>query len=481
MATPARGRQGERQVRLIDRVRRVVLCGDGAGLSDGQLLERFRAQRDEAAFAALVKRHGPMVWGVCRRLLRCHHDAEDAFQAVFVVLSRKAALIRSPERVASWLHGVACHTAVRVRALSHKRQTRETPLGEAAAHVPAPPEPADDMRPVLDRELARLPDKYRAAVILCDLEGRTRREAAELLGVPQGTLSARLDRGRRLLASRLTRRGVGLSGLGLAALAQEAAGAAGPSSVLAAAGVAAGIFKSGKAAAAGQVPDRVAALAKGVMTTMLLTKLRSMIAVLVLVAVCAAGAAGLVYLAWAAELATPASDTGTPSAPVANDSPGNGGKKKLPAAQKIEALEEKIKELQARLDQALDQKEVLQKQLADVTAQLHELQKNKAAKAKSIVKVYPVGDLIPLAVGGPPAPVNSDKEGTALIQVITKTIEPNSWDTGGGTGTIQYFAPGKGLVIGQAPDIHIRVVELLQELRKVKLDQEKKFGMTDAP
>src|SRR5262249_12607774 len=153
----------------------------GAGLTDGQLLGRFIERRDEAAFAALVRRHGAMVWGVCRRVLGEHHDVEDAFQAAFLVLVRKAASIVPQEMVGNWLYGVAYQTALRARAARAKRRTRERQLMQMPEPTAAEPTLWRDLKPVLDQELSRLPAKYRVAIILCDLEGKTRREAARQL------------------------------------------------------------------------------------------------------------------------------------------------------------------------------------------------------------------------------------------------------------------------------------------------------------
>src|SRR5262249_48577907 len=156
--------------------------------------------REETAFAALVRRHGPMVWGVCRRVLPSYHDAEDAFQATFLVLVRKAASVMPREKVANWLYGVAYQTALKAPAVAARRGARErqlTPFPE-----PALPEPErrPELGPLLDQELTRLPDLYRVPVVLCDLEGLTYREAARQLGCPEGTLAARLARARALLA-----------------------------------------------------------------------------------------------------------------------------------------------------------------------------------------------------------------------------------------------------------------------------------------
>jgi RNA polymerase sigma factor (sigma-70 family) len=212
---------------FIRRLRGAMLLRDGAGLTDGRLLEEYVSRRDETALATLVRRHAAMVWGVCRRVLRDPHDAEDAFQATFLVLVRRAASIASPELLANWLYGVAHQTALKARATRTRRRTREKQVTDMPDPA-APEQPLwDDLRPLLDRELTRLPDKYRAAIILCDLEGKTRTEAARHLGVPGGTLAARLARGRGMLAARLARRGLAVSATALAlALSRGTAAAA---------------------------------------------------------------------------------------------------------------------------------------------------------------------------------------------------------------------------------------------------------------
>ncbi len=262
---------------VIQHLRRAVLRRDGAGLTDGQLLEDYISRRNEAALAALVRRHGPMVWGVCRRVLRNYHDAEDAFQATFLVLVRKAASIASRALVGNWLYGVAHQTALKARATTAKRRTRER-------QVTAMPEPAvveqdlwRDLQPLLDEELSRLPDKYRAVIVLCDLEGKTRKEAARQLGCPEGTVAGRLARARTMLAKRLTQRGVALSGGMLAAvLSQKAASAGVPTSVVTSTIKAASLFAAGTAAT-GAISVKVAALTEGVLKAMLLTKCKIMI------------------------------------------------------------------------------------------------------------------------------------------------------------------------------------------------------------
>jgi RNA polymerase sigma factor (sigma-70 family) len=261
--------------------------GAAAGMTDGELLARFLESRDEDALAALVRRHAPMVWGVCRRVLN-HHDAEDAFQASFLVLVRKAADV--PRRaVANWLYGVARQTAVRLRALAATRRRRETQV----VNMPEPKvaEVRDaDLLAILDEELSRLPDHYRGVIVLCDLEDMTRKKAAQQLGIAEGSVASRLARARALLAKRLTRRGVVFSGGSLAAVlsAASASGFA-PPALVASTIKAASLVAVGQTASA--VSASVAALTEGVVKAMFVTKIKSVLAV-VLVAGLALGGIG---------------------------------------------------------------------------------------------------------------------------------------------------------------------------------------------
>jgi RNA polymerase sigma factor (sigma-70 family) len=195
---------------LLDPIRRLIGGEGGCALTDAELLERFVASADASSFEVLIWRHGAMVLGLCRRILRDRHEAEDAFQATFLVFARKAGSIGQRRAVGCWLYKVAYRIALRLRASAAKRPT----TAEAADDLPGL-ESADDgdwrdLRPVLDEEIARLPEKYRAAFVLCYLEGRTNEEAAIQLGCPKGTILSRLARGREWLRSRLTRRGVAL-------------------------------------------------------------------------------------------------------------------------------------------------------------------------------------------------------------------------------------------------------------------------------
>jgi RNA polymerase sigma factor (sigma-70 family) len=230
-----------------------------------------------------------MVWGVCRRVLRSHEDAEDTFQATFLVLVRKAGSIVPREMVANWLYGVAHQTALNARATAAKRKGRERQVTEMPEPAVAEQDLWRDLQPVLDEELSRLPDKYRAVIVLCDLEGKTRKEAARRMGVPEGTVAGRLARARTMLAKRLTQRGVTLSGGVLAAvLSENMAAAAMPSSVVSSTIKAASLLGAGRAA--GVVSARVAALAEGVVKAMFVTKLKSVLAVVLVLGFVATGA-----------------------------------------------------------------------------------------------------------------------------------------------------------------------------------------------
>src|SRR5262249_39792962 len=265
---------------------RADLRPDGDGMTDGELLARFLESRDEDALAALVRRHASMVWGVCRRLLN-HHDAEDAFQATFLVLVRKAADVPG-HAVANWLYGVARQTAVRLRATAAKQGRRETQVVNMPE--PAVPEVRDaDLQAVVDEELSRLPDHYRGVVVLYDLEGMTRGEAARQVGIPEGSVASRLARARVMLAKRLTKRGVVISG-SVAVLSAGSASASAPPALVASTIKAASLLAAGQAA--GVVTAKVAALTDGVVKAMFVTKIKSVLAVVLGVGVALGGGGG---------------------------------------------------------------------------------------------------------------------------------------------------------------------------------------------
>jgi RNA polymerase sigma-70 factor (ECF subfamily) len=255
-----------------------LAAGPPPGQEDGELLGRFVAARDEAAFAALVGRHGGMVFGVCRRLLDNVHDAEDAFQATFVILTRQAASIRKRDSLASWLYGVAYRVARKARAAAARRRAGERPVDDFVSSDPTAEAAWRELRPVIDEELSRLPAKYRDPIVLCYLEGKTNEEAARLLGWTKGTVSGRLSRARDLLRPRLTRRGLALPAGGLAALL--AWNATAPAAV---------VQTTVRAVLAGAVPASAAALARGVIRTMVATQLMRWTAVATVIGLATAG------------------------------------------------------------------------------------------------------------------------------------------------------------------------------------------------
>jgi RNA polymerase sigma factor (sigma-70 family) len=286
---------------FLDSVRR--LGAGPAEASDGELLGRYAASRDAAAFEALVRRHGPLVWGVCRRVLGHEQDAEDAFQAAFLVLARSARAVRRRDSARSWLYGVTLRVATRARQARARRQANERSAATSMSSTPRPAGDWSDVRPVLDEEVGRLPERYRLPVVLCYLEGRTNDEAARTLGCPRGTVAARLSRARERLRGRLARRGVVLPAGALTLLLPQAASSAVPPALVRAA---AGLCLTSGAA----VPVPVAALTEGVLHAMFLAKLKTA-AVMVLAVALLAGGAGI----WGyAARANPAADDSPPQA-----------------------------------------------------------------------------------------------------------------------------------------------------------------------
>jgi RNA polymerase sigma factor (sigma-70 family) len=264
---------------LLRRFRRLTEASCVGTLTDAQLLGRFLASRDEAAFEVLVWRHAAMVYGLCRRLLRHEQDAEDAFQATFLALARKAATVRNGEALASWLYKVAYRITLAARAAAGARAEREPIRSDLPARV-TEESIWRDLRPVLDEEVNRLPAKYRAAFVLCHLEGRTNEEAARQLGCPKGTVLSRLARARQRLRSRLTRRGVGLAAAVVAV--------AGPPARL----VGAAVDNALSVGGVGAVSVRVAALTEGALRTMSLTKLQIAAGVLLVAGLLGVAAVG---------------------------------------------------------------------------------------------------------------------------------------------------------------------------------------------
>jgi RNA polymerase sigma factor (sigma-70 family) len=276
----------QREDRLSLMLRR--LCRSLANpreLPDRQLLERFLLFREETAFELLVRRHGPLVLGVCRRVLGNDHDAEDAFQATFLLLARKAGAIQRRESVGSWLYGVAYHMAQKLRTQAARRRKNEgaapiSQLFQATAE--------SELEAALDAELQRLPAKYRIPIILCYFEGMTHAEVAVELGWPVGTVAGRLSRAREMLRERLVHRGVAMTVAGLAtALGAQSASAA-PLPLVQTTVQTALAVTAGKAAA-GVASAQVIALTEGMVRTMLLTKVQNVLAATLVIGLLSSG------------------------------------------------------------------------------------------------------------------------------------------------------------------------------------------------
>jgi len=256
-------------------MRRLFDSGTAIGLSDSQLLDRFIAARDETAFEAILRRHGPMVLGVCRRAIPDQNEVDDAFQATFLILVRKAGSIRDRDVLATWLYGVARRVAARAGASARRRRARERAMAEEievkdprvarAEH--------DELRFLIDAELERLPQRFRAPLILCDMQGQTHEQAAVQIGCPVGTVKSRLARGRQRLRTRLVRRGLSPSLAVVASFfAAERAGAV-PPTLIEHTFSAAARLAAGSALVAAALTPEAAVLTKGVILSMVFKKL----------------------------------------------------------------------------------------------------------------------------------------------------------------------------------------------------------------
>jgi RNA polymerase sigma factor (sigma-70 family) len=332
---------------LVRDVGRLLRDGVDPAGGDARLLHRFVIDRDAAAFEAIVDRHGPPVLAVCRRYLKDPADVEDAFQATFLVLVRKASGLRDGDALSSWLYGVAYRVAVRARSDALKRRAREGGP-EGLQDAPAgPSRPADDAPEILDGELARLPDKYRTPLVLCYLEGRTHDQAAAELGWPVGTVRSRMAKGRSLLRERLARRGVDAPACLAAVRAQVASIPTVPSSLVAAtasaavrfAGLPAGLAWLGASPSSSTWP--AARLALGVIATMSTTPWKLI---------------GLTF-AWAG-LTAGAFAAGSIQGPAGQDDPPT--PQAPPAVEKAEAkpeakgVEARLAEVERKLDRMME-------------------------------------------------------------------------------------------------------------------------------
>ncbi len=305
---------------VLRHIRNLFAEHRGVNLPDRQLLEQFALRHDQAAFEALLRRHGPLVMGVCRRVLQNGPDAEDAFQATFLVLARKASSIRKKESVGSWLYQTAYHLAVQARATVSARRRRERDASVCHgcdSHATASADVLDqvsarELLSALDEELQRLPERHRVPLVLCYLEGKTRDEAARQLGWSLGTLKRRLEQGRERMRSRLVRRGLALSAALLTTgLTQGTATATVPAPLAAATVQAALLAAAGKFTAAAAISAQGVALAKQALKAIAMTKLKAGAALLLAVSLVGAATSVLTYGAIA---------RGQPEKPAAQES-----------------------------------------------------------------------------------------------------------------------------------------------------------------
>ena len=259
---------------VLRHVQRLFQGGSVSGLSEGQLLDRFVTTRDELAFGAIVARHGPMVLGVCRGVLDDPHDVEDAFQATFLVLVKKAAFVRDRDLLGQWLYGVARRVSLRARSETRKRRAKERPEAEGIEPIATLDTDLRELQFLIREEVDRLSSDDRIAVVLCYLEGLTHEEAADRLGWPVGTVKGRLSRAREKLRGRLTRRGVALPAAAIVSTLAQVAKAAVPIDLIRSTTLAATSLAAGKTLTAGIVSAHAIALMEGVIGTMFLTKLK---------------------------------------------------------------------------------------------------------------------------------------------------------------------------------------------------------------
>lgn len=281
---------------VVRRLRGAAQSPRPEDLADGDLLRRFAAARDDLAFAEVVRRHGPLVLRVCARTLRDSHRAEDAFQATFLVLSRRAGSLRRPELLSNWLYGVAIRVSREARLRALRKERRERRLTDLQEPQAEPTTDCSELARVLDEEVSRLPEKYRTAFVLCCLEGKTHEQAATALRCPVGSMSWRLDKARELLRQRLTRRGITVTAaLSAVSIAPAPSSAAVPAALGSATVRAALLFSAGKGAVDAAASVEAVALARSVLRGVTFTK--QVMAAVLLLGIAGAGSAALTYRA----------------------------------------------------------------------------------------------------------------------------------------------------------------------------------------
>jgi len=427
-------RGGTTSTTFLRDVRHLFEAGTTAGVGDGPLLRRFVDRRDAAAFEALVARHGAMILGVCRHLLRDPNDAADAYQATLLVLVRKAASLRVEGSLAPWLYGVASRVAARSRSDSARRASHERTSASTASGATAGVEP-DDSIPVLHDELARLPEPFRASVVLCHLEGLTHEQAAARLRCPVGTVRSRLARGRALLRTRLGRRGIN----GPACLAVLR-----PFSAPVPVSLHESTMKAAACAAAGRraaevIPASAAALTEGVLRSMLVTKIQAATAATVTASLLAA-----VVLAYQVQANPPDSPAAVQDGAGVGVPPGSASRSVV------------------------------------TTRPL----------ATTFAKTYYVDDLVarPASVDGDPPGKVPNVDMQPIIDLLTSTVASNTWrvtdqngqdvtgafTTGAGgdtrpVGSITPFFLSDSLIIRHTAEVHEMLSNRLRQIRSLRL------------
>ncbi|HEY7153344.1 MAG TPA: sigma-70 family RNA polymerase sigma factor [Gemmataceae bacterium] len=307
---------GQQLSLFVRQIRNLIGPSTVSDTTDADLLQRFAMRHEEAAFAAILERHGPLVLGVCRRVLDDTHDAEDAFQATFLVLARRASSIRRGASLASWLYGVAYRVAREARIQKARRSFHEKEAATRLSQDGLASDSPDDLRPILDEELQRLPEKYRAPLVLHYLEGKSKQEAANQLGWTEGTVSGRLDRARKLLRRRLLKRGIGLSAGFLASMDSTPSVLAMVPQALQESALRAAIGFASSPAAAGAASTLVTSLAEAVLRGMFMTRIKFTVSLLLLAGLVASGTGLTAH--YVAGFASSAVQPGDPPSPLAH-------------------------------------------------------------------------------------------------------------------------------------------------------------------
>lgn len=417
---------------VLPQIQRIFHGETLTGMTDGQLLERFATRNDEAAFEALLARHGPLVLNVCRNLLRDRDDIEDAFQATLLVLVRKAGAIHVETSLGPWIYSVAYRVANRARANRGLRITRENPVADLAPQAPSGDLDGHDVSPLLHHELAQLPERLRAPIVLCYFQGLTHELAAAQLRWPVGTVRSRMARARRLLRERLTRKGVVLSAGFLVGASRQTTAAMIPRVLSEETIQSAMRIAAGRAAMSGALSVSAAALMEGVLSAMWLTKLKTTAVTIM---------AGLILTGVVALAVQTPDDTPDESIPA-----------KRPQTDRIESS-------------------------------------TRESHSRIYPKVYYVGDLVLLpavnANGDGKTPPSSNRPKAdfgPLIELLTSSVAPGSWrvpnidvsverspstDKPEQIGSIAPFFLSMSLIIKHTSEVHDEMANRLRQLRQV--------------